>query len=131
MGRISRLERKKDETPSWICLEQVWTSVKFGDRSLFLCALYIAPDRIRDRELIETHCQSVWEATKAKDKVIIYARDLVEKIKQWFLLSRYRPFRHSFQRYFLFLDNHSSVTLSQINHVTNHNNRRLDLITIR
>lgn len=65
----SRLKAKLIEKESWKCLEQVWVSIKLGDRSLLLCTLYIAPDRVRDNELIEAHCDSVITAMESANPV--------------------------------------------------------------
>ncbi|XP_055621986.1 uncharacterized protein LOC129765598 [Toxorhynchites rutilus septentrionalis] len=130
----SRLEARAVDNQKWICLEQVWTAITLGDRTLFLCALYIPPDRIRERELFETHCQSVFsvlETAKATDEVILMGDFNLPRIS-WkkscngFL---YPDLAHSTippNASFL-LDNYSFATLSQINYVTNQNDRSLDL----
>lgn len=59
------LEAKAIENDSWNYVEQVWTAINLGDRTLFLCALYIPPDRVRDNELIDTHCRSVFTVVES------------------------------------------------------------------
>ncbi|XP_055522843.1 uncharacterized protein LOC129717021 [Wyeomyia smithii] len=49
--------------PTWNTLEQIWVSVQLTDRKLFICIVYFPPDRTRDKQLIDTHLQSVSSIT--------------------------------------------------------------------
>lgn len=44
---------------AWEAVEQVWVSVKMSDRVIYLCAVYFPPDRLYDKNLYETHLDSV------------------------------------------------------------------------
>lgn len=130
----SRLKAKLIEKESWKCLEQVWVSIKLGDRSLLLCTLYIAPDRVRDNELIEAHCDSVitaMESANPVDDVFILGDFNLPGIS-WLLSQNgflYPDPVHSSMHdcAVSLLDSYSAATLAQINHVVNENNRSLDL----
>ncbi|XP_058837448.1 uncharacterized protein LOC131693554 [Topomyia yanbarensis] len=68
------LKTKIVENISWACLEQVWTIIELGDRKLYLCALYVPPDRARDIEYVEAHCSSVFtilEDANAVDEIMV------------------------------------------------------------
>ncbi|XP_055632454.1 uncharacterized protein LOC129772945 [Toxorhynchites rutilus septentrionalis] len=130
----SRLEARAVDNQKWICLEQMWTAITLGDRTLFLCALYIPPDRIREHELFETHCQSVFsvlETAKATDEVILMGDFNLPRIS-WkkscngFLYPDLGYSTIHPNASFL-LDDYSLATLSQINYVANQNDRSLDL----
>ncbi|XP_062541323.1 uncharacterized protein LOC134209350 [Armigeres subalbatus] len=118
----------------WGCVEQVWVRLQLSHRSVFLCALYIPPDRVRDDTLIEAHTQSVLsviEMTNASDEIIIIGDFNLPGIS-WssscngFLhIDMERSSLHSHAS--KLLDYYSTATLRQINHVTNENNRSLDL----
>ncbi|XP_055522860.1 uncharacterized protein LOC129717040 [Wyeomyia smithii] len=130
----SKFEAKILVDAASLSLEQVWTAIKLGDRKLFLCALYIPPDRVHERELIVAHCQSVFsvlETAKTTDEVMVFGDFNLPRIS-------WREFRDGF--FFpdldhssihpiaaLLLDCYSSATLTQIYHITNLNNRILDL----
>lgn len=52
----------------------MWVSIKLGDRTLFLWALYIPPDRKREVSLMESHCQSLFsilEIARHRDEVVV------------------------------------------------------------
>ncbi|XP_062557283.1 uncharacterized protein LOC134222155 [Armigeres subalbatus] len=118
----------------WGCVEQVWVRLQLSHRSVFLCALYIPPDCVRDDSLVEAHTQSVLsviEMTNASDEIIIIGDFNLPGIS-WssscngFLhIDMERSSLHSHAS--KLLDYYSTATLRQINHVTNENNRSLDL----
>ncbi|XP_053685949.1 uncharacterized protein LOC128735493 [Sabethes cyaneus] len=128
------LEARAIENNAWNCVEQIWTAIKLSDRTLFLCALYIAPDRVRDNDLIDVHCQSVYSIMRGAtplDEIIILGDFNLPGIS-------WKPVHSGF----LFpdpenstihaaavnlLDNYSAAMLHQVNHVVNENNRCLDL----
>lgn len=128
------LKARVVENDSWKCLEQVWVSIELGDRTLFLCALYIPPDRIGENGLIETHCGSVFtvmETAAPVDDLFILGDFNLSGIS-WqpshngFLYPD--PARSTLSASAIrLLDNYSAATLVQINHVVNENNRSLDL----
>lgn len=130
----SGLKAKAILNDSWTCLEQVWISVKMIDRTLFLCSLYIPPDRVRDTELIETHCQSVFtilDTALPTDDVLVVGDFNLAGIS-------WRPSHSGFlcvdsehsqlhSGAISILDSYSAATLTQFNHVLNENGRTLDL----
>ncbi|XP_065083623.1 uncharacterized protein LOC135705713 isoform X2 [Ochlerotatus camptorhynchus] len=132
----SGLEAKAIENDSWNYVEQVWTAINLGDRTLFLCALYIPPDRVRDNELIDTHCWSVFtviESATPVDEVFIFGDFNLPGVS-WspshsgFLYPD--PDSSTFHAGAIsLLDNYSAATLSRINHVVNENTRRAPSIS--
>ncbi|XP_055523057.1 uncharacterized protein LOC129717226 [Wyeomyia smithii] len=130
----SKFQARTLEDDAYLSLKQVWTAIKLGDRKLFLCALYIPPDRVHERELIVAHCRSVFsvlETAKATDEVMVFGDFNLPRIS-------WREYRDGFffpdldhssihPNAASLLDCYSSATLTQINHITNQNNRILDL----
>ncbi|XP_062542037.1 uncharacterized protein LOC134210028 [Armigeres subalbatus] len=120
-----KLHSNSIENQEWNCLEQLWASIEFGDQK---------PDKIRECSVIETHCQSVstiLEKAEASDEMIVIGDFNLPGIS-WVNSSNgflFPNVRHSaiHQNTSYLLDNYSSATLSQINHVTNQNGRSLDL----
>ncbi|XP_055528104.1 uncharacterized protein LOC129720641 [Wyeomyia smithii] len=90
--------------------------------------------RVHERELIVAHCQSIFsvlETAKPTDEVMVFGDFNLPRIS-------WREFRDGFlypdldhssinPNAALLLDCYSSATLTQINHITNQNNRILDL----
>ncbi|XP_062541858.1 uncharacterized protein LOC134209853 [Armigeres subalbatus] len=106
----SRLKASVIEDDSFNTVEQVWVSIQLGGRKLFVCAVYIPPDRTRDLELIDTHCRSVFfasEIASPNDEIIVLGDFNLAGVA--------------------LLDNYSTATLSQVNCIVNENNRLLDL----
>ncbi|XP_055622344.1 uncharacterized protein LOC129765922 [Toxorhynchites rutilus septentrionalis] len=45
--------------PVSLTVEQLWVSIEAGDSTLFICVVYIPPDRVKDNILIEKHLSSL------------------------------------------------------------------------
>lgn len=130
----SELKARAIENDLWNSVEQVWAAVDLADRTLFVCVVYIPPNRARDIDFIDAHCrsiQAVLESATAIDEVIVLGDYNLPGIS-WqpshsgFLYPD--PERSVFHcGATMLLDSYSTSTLSQINHVVNENNRSLDL----
>ncbi|XP_055527131.1 uncharacterized protein LOC129719756 [Wyeomyia smithii] len=118
----------------WSTAEQVWATIKLVDRTLFLCAIYVPPDRTRDTDFLRAHMSSVntiISKTSAVDDVIILGDFNLPGIT-W--QERGNGFMHAdFGSLSLspatteLLDSYSTATLQQCNRITNENGRFLDL----
>ncbi|XP_055632831.1 uncharacterized protein LOC129773257 [Toxorhynchites rutilus septentrionalis] len=118
----------------WTSVEQVWISLALKDRKLYLCGVYIPPDRIRDATLIEEHfhsVSSVLSSTSTYDDIVILGGFNLPGIK-------WRSLRNGFQYpdpsltthpaiICSLLNTYSAATLRQINNIGNENGRMLDL----
>ncbi|XP_058445661.1 uncharacterized protein LOC131426915 [Malaya genurostris] len=60
-----RLKGRLIISASGSCVEQVWVQIKLSDCSLFLCVVYIPPNRTRDLSLIDSHIQSLEDVIAA------------------------------------------------------------------
>ncbi|XP_062565690.1 uncharacterized protein LOC134227980 [Armigeres subalbatus] len=130
----SRLKASVIEDDSFNTVEQVWVSIQLGGRKLFVCAVYIPPDRTRDLELIDTHCRSVFfasEIASPNDEIIVLGDFNLAGVA-W--VPTHNGFLRPDQEHSSFhpgalrlLDNYSTATLSQVNCIVNENNRLLDL----
>lgn len=128
------MKAKIVDDDEWISLEQVWIAVELNDRKLYLCAVYIPPDRIRDIDLVRTHCRSissVVEMSSPLDELMVLGDFNLAGIS-WkpshggFLFPDSRQ-SVLYPAAIHLLDSYSASTLSQINHVLNENQRSLDL----
>lgn len=129
-----KLKSKAIYNIAWESVEQVWVCIEFSHRRLFLCGVYVPPDRTRDDDLIDTHAQSlmsVIDMTAATDVIIVFGDFNLPGIS-WHPSSNGflypdpdRSTLHSGAS--RILDCYSSATLRQINYITNENNRTLDL----
>ncbi|XP_062713697.1 uncharacterized protein LOC134290552 [Aedes albopictus] len=118
----------------WDSVEQQWACIQLTNRKVFLCVVYVPPDRTRDTALIDTHSRSlaaVIEKANAVDEIIIIGDFNLPEIS-W--KSSCNGFLHPDpDRSKLnvgaskLLDSYSSATLRQINYITNENGRCLDL----
>ncbi|XP_058821205.1 uncharacterized protein LOC131683342 isoform X1 [Topomyia yanbarensis] len=128
------LKARVVEKTCWDCLEQVWSIIELGDRKLYLCALYVPPDRVRDIEYVDAHGSSVFtflEDAKSVDEIIILGDFNLPSIS-W--KSSRNGFLYSDSDHSVLhsgaarlLDSYSSATLLQINPIANENNCHLDL----
>lgn len=62
------------ENDLWDSVEQVWVCIELIDRKVFLCGVYVPPDRTRDDDLIETHTRSVMsviDMAAARNEILI------------------------------------------------------------
>ena len=48
-----RLKAREIVDGLWKSIEQVWVCIELANRKVFLCAIYIPPDRVRDDTLLE------------------------------------------------------------------------------
>ncbi|XP_055523037.1 uncharacterized protein LOC129717209 [Wyeomyia smithii] len=122
------------ENKSWASIEQVWIRLKLSGYSLFLCPIYIPPDRARDATLTNTHCNSIntiCEQALPNDEVVVFGDFNFSGVK-WrsspdgFLFAdpMVSSFHHGINN---LLDCYSSNLLRKINHINNENGRILDL----
>ncbi|XP_053691160.1 uncharacterized protein LOC128739688 [Sabethes cyaneus] len=129
-----RLKAKLIENDQWSSIEQVWVCIEFTNCRLFLCEIYIPPDRVRDEGLIDVHSRSVMTvidlATATDELIIIGDFNLPGLLWQ----PSSNGFLHPDPDHSVvhsaalrLLDCYSSAILRQINHVTNENIRCLDL----
>ncbi|XP_058445563.1 E3 ubiquitin-protein ligase UBR1-like [Malaya genurostris] len=117
-------------------VEQVCVKISLSDSSsLFLCVVYLPPDRIRDLSLIDTHIQSIDEITsvhmRPSDEIFIIGDFNFPGLK-WIPASDgflyVDPLHSSFHTGITnLLDRYSLNLLRQVNHVQNENGRILDL----
>ncbi|XP_053698487.1 uncharacterized protein LOC128745436 [Sabethes cyaneus] len=129
-----KLESKAIENDQWSSIEQVWVCIELANSKLFVCGIYIPPDRVRDDALIDVHSRSVMSvidvATATDELTVIGDFNLPGLLWQPFGNGFLHPDPDHFTVHLgasRLLDCYSSVTLRQINHVTNENNRNLDL----
>ncbi|XP_055542563.1 uncharacterized protein LOC129728170 [Wyeomyia smithii] len=128
------LKAHRIDDTTWSNLVQVWVSIELADSNVFICVIYLPPDRTRDKEIIDTHVQSVSSiASRAKpcDEIIIFG-DFNFPNLCWrpshdgFLYPD--PAHSTFNSCTLaLLDGYCTATLQQINDNTNENERCLDL----
>lgn len=129
-----RLKAQVVENSAWSKVEQVWVQIKLAGYSLYLCAIYLPPDRTRDLPLIETHTESLHAiCTQALpvDEFVVFGDFNFPSVK-WRPCSDGFLFADPLQSTFhegmhnLF-DNYNNSLLRQINSVNNENGRMLDL----
>lgn len=128
------MNASKLDNSRWTGVEQVWVSIPTLSRKLWICAVYIPPDRIRDTILIDEHVLSVTSVVSSSSPVddIVVLGDFNLPHVKW------RPHRDGFMRVdtsesalsvntSTLLDSYSAATLRQINPVENENGHMLDL----
>ncbi|XP_058817418.1 uncharacterized protein LOC131680727 [Topomyia yanbarensis] len=129
-----QLKARVVEDDAWKCIEQIWVAIELGDRTLFLCAVYFPPDRIRDSMLIDAHIQSISHVMTRMTPVdeIAILGDFNLPGLSW--QPSHSGFLYPDTDNSVFhassinlLDSYSTVTLFQINDVVNENGRSLDL----
>ncbi|XP_058838876.1 uncharacterized protein LOC131694284 [Topomyia yanbarensis] len=54
-----RLKAQLIDDTLGVCVEQVWVRIKLAGYALFLCVVYLPPDRTRDSTLIDSHTESL------------------------------------------------------------------------
>ncbi|XP_055589271.1 uncharacterized protein LOC129741554 [Uranotaenia lowii] len=130
----SNLSAQLIDDNSWCDLELVWTRIDLGDRKLYVCVLYLPPDRSRDVALAESfsRCISKVSSSCAPEDDILVIGDFNMPGLKWcsnhgsFLYPD--PARSTFSTPSnIILDYLSTATLRQINSVVNENGRMLDL----
>ncbi|XP_055527331.1 uncharacterized protein LOC129719947 [Wyeomyia smithii] len=122
------------DNDSWASIEQVWVRLTLAGYSLFLCSVYIPPDRTRDLTLINTHSNlvnSIYEQAHPNDEVVVFGDFNFSGVKWRYSSNGFLfadPTASSFHDgIYNWLDCYSSNLLRQINHVNNENGRTLDL----
>ena len=128
------LHAHRIDDAAWENIEQVWVSIQLADRKMFICVVYFPPDRTRDKQLIDSHLESVIAITsraKPCDEIIVIG-DFNLSGLYWrsssdgFLYPD--PDHSSFHSCALdLLDGYNAATLQQINNKCNENGRCLDL----
>ncbi|XP_053681644.1 uncharacterized protein LOC128732421 [Sabethes cyaneus] len=122
------------ENVEWLPVEQEWVNIKLSDRRLFLCAIYVPPDRIRDPVILNAHINSVYQIASmasASDDIIILGDFNLPSIK-WrergngYLYADMGSSTLSPINIEL-LDCYSTATVQQVNDIPNENGRLLDL----
>lgn len=119
--------------PNCAAVEQIWASIKRGQRSTFLCVLYIPPDRVSDITVMDQHIDSLsWiiDRMNIGDDILILG-DFNLRIK-WIHNNSgylYPDASHSTINSLTakLLDSYSTAGLIQLNHIVNDNRRLLDL----
>lgn len=123
--------------PDKSSVEQLWVAVTTADATLFICVIYIPPDRINDAELINSHLAALnWVVSQLGpwDKIIILGDVNLSTInwqrhKSGFLFPiASRSLIGQTSR--LLLDAYSTAALNQMNDVENENSRILDLVFV-
>lgn len=120
--------------PNCTGVEQLWVSISLQTKVIFVCVLYLPPDRLSDPDLIDQHLNSLfWIVSKmnANDDMVVIGDFNLSSIK-WTLndagflypqsnCSNIGPLAAAL------LDSYSTAGLLQLNSVTNENHRLLDL----
>ncbi|XP_055584929.1 uncharacterized protein LOC129737790 [Uranotaenia lowii] len=97
------------EDNSWEDLELLWTRIDLGDRKLYLCVVYVPPDRSGDQVLAESFSRCLTKVSSMcspEDDILVIGDFNLPGLK-WYSLS--------------------TATLRQINNIENENGRLLDL----
>ncbi|XP_055543788.1 uncharacterized protein LOC129729304 [Wyeomyia smithii] len=119
---------------AWNNLEQVWVSVQLSGRKLYICVVYFPPERTRDKQLIDTHIQSVLaihDRVKRCDEIVVIGDFNLPNLywapkRSGFLYPD--PDRSNYHACALnLLDGYNAAMLEQINNNVNENGRCLDL----
>ncbi|XP_055604065.1 uncharacterized protein LOC129752302 [Uranotaenia lowii] len=130
----SNLSAQLIDDNSWCDLELVWTRIDLGDQKLYVCVLYLPPDRSRDVALAESFSRGISKVSSScapEDDILVIGDFNMPGLK-WcsnhgsFLYPD--PARSTFSTPSnIILDSLSTATLRQINSVVNENGRMLDL----
>ncbi|XP_055542939.1 uncharacterized protein LOC129728519 [Wyeomyia smithii] len=123
--------------PEDLTAEHLWVAISTLTGTLFICVMYVPPDRVNDCSLIEKHTLSLeWIVSQmeARDNIVIIGDFNLSTIS-WLHSShnfRFPDYSRSSIRpaSFALLDAYSTARLQQVNGVLNTNNRLLDLCFI-
>ena len=130
----SCLKTKQIFPPDCAVPEQIWVAIPFVSHTMFICVLYIPPDRTADSNLINQHCSSLsWITSKmsANDCILILGDFNFPSIR-WaqdsttYLIPHLAPSPAN-QLKFQILDDYSLANLGQMNNIPNSYNNILDL----
>ncbi|XP_055604713.1 uncharacterized protein LOC129752946 [Uranotaenia lowii] len=133
----SRFTAQLIEDSSWNDLELLWARIDLGDRKLYLCVVYVPPDRSTDLVVAESfsHCLSKISSICSPEDDILVIGDFNMPVLKWCPSHGAFLFPDPMRSYFsapsnIFLDSLSTATLRQINSFENENGRTLDLCFI-
>ncbi|XP_055590195.1 uncharacterized protein LOC129742329 [Uranotaenia lowii] len=122
------------EDNSWEDLELLWARIDLGDRKLYLCVVYVPPDRSGDQVLAESFSRCLTKVSSMcspEDDILVICDFNLPGLKWCSSRSGFLfpdPVRSSFSASSnIFLDTLSTATLRQINNIENENGRLLDL----
>ncbi|XP_062715023.1 uncharacterized protein LOC115256208 [Aedes albopictus] len=130
----SRFKSRLVSPPNSSSVEQLWVAISTEGATIFVCVVYIPPDRINDAGVIETHINSLnWVVSqmKPKDNVVILGDFNLSSIAWqcssvgFFFPCTTRSSMGQTSRELL--DAYSTAGLRQMVGVKNENNRSLDL----
>lgn len=120
--------------PDCSTVEQIWASITMTGYTLFICVIYIPPDKINEPAVIDAHLESLtWISSRMElsDKVIIIGDFNLAGITWKQSSSNYLfpdPTKSTLASNSIhLLDGYSTASLCQTNHVPNSNGRLLDL----
>lgn len=134
MAVRSRIKSRIINPPNSSAIEQIWVAISTVDATLYVCVIYIPPDRVNDAVLVERHIESVnWIVSQMgpRDNVVILGDFNLSTIT-WHRnpsgvlfpnISRSSIGQTSRE----LLDGYSTARLNQMNGVENEYNRTLDL----
>lgn len=130
----SNIKCKALQPPNGSTIEQLWVELKSSVYTLFICVLYIPPDRINDPSIL-IHCSDSlsWITSRIAltDKILILGDFNFSSVAWCYSSSGYlypnlsRSSLNPLQKQLL--DDFSTAGLVQINTVLNSNHRLLDL----
>ncbi|XP_055590681.1 uncharacterized protein LOC129742765 [Uranotaenia lowii] len=133
----SRFTAQLIEDSSWNDLELLWARIDLGDRKLYLCVVYVPPDRSTDLVVAESfsHCLSKISSICSPEDDILVIGDFNMPGLKWCPSHGAFLFPDPMRSYFsapsnIFLDSLRTATLRQINSFENENGRTLDLCFI-
>ncbi|XP_062703885.1 uncharacterized protein LOC134286296 [Aedes albopictus] len=133
----SRFKSRLVSPPNCASVEQLWVAISTDDATIFVCVVYIPPDRINDPDVIETHINSLnWVVSQLepKDNVVILGDFNLSSIAWqcssfgFFFPCTTRSSMGQTSRELL--DAYSTAGLRQMVGVKNENNRSLDLFFV-
>ena len=120
--------------PGCATVEQVWVAISTADSLLYICAIYIPPDRVNDDNLVDNHIESLnWVISQLqpRDKIVILGDFNLSAIT-WhrgslgtlFPLTSQSSIGSAARK---LLDAYCTAGLKQMSQVENESNRMLDL----
>ncbi|XP_055523049.1 uncharacterized protein LOC129717219 [Wyeomyia smithii] len=123
--------------PEDLTVEHLWVAISMLTGTLFVCVIYVPPDRVNDCTLIENHTLSLeWVVSQmgATDNIVILGDFNLSTIS-WLHGSNNFRFPDNSRSSIrpassVLLDAYSSARLRQVNGTMNANNRLLDLCFI-
>ncbi|XP_055589122.1 uncharacterized protein LOC129741420 [Uranotaenia lowii] len=130
----SNLPAQFIDNNSWCDLELVWIRIDLVDRKLYVCVVYLPPDRSRDVALAESFSRCIFEVSSfcaPEDDLLVIGDFNMPGLKWCSIHGSFLypdPARSTFSAPSnIILDSLSAATLRQINDVVNEYGRTLDL----